>query len=301
MSFMKFKSLVLAIVALTLVMSSAAFAYAPKDQPDKKGILVVSFGTSMPEAKKAIDNLVNATKIEFPGTEVRVAYTSNIIRRKIAKEQNVMIPTPAEAIARMNDEGFTHLYVTPMHIIPGEEYDDIRNLAEAVATIRGKYGFKVVKVSKPYLASVSDCEVMADILANRFKDKLDEEGTAIVLMGHGTPHHIANAMYSQLQLALNKKVPGRFFLGTVEAAPQIDDVIANLKKDAGIKKLVLSPLMIVAGDHANNDLAGEDDPESWISLLKAEGYDNIETYLVGLGEDSEMAKVFTAKIAELMK
>ncbi|ANZ46724.1 sirohydrochlorin cobaltochelatase [Cloacibacillus porcorum] len=282
-------------------MSGTAFAAAPKDKPDKKGILVVAFGTSMPDAKKAIDNLVDSTKKAFPDTEVRLAYTSNIIRRKIAKEQNVNIPTPTSALAQMNDEGFTHVYVMPMHIIPGEEYDDIAGLVNGVASVKGKYEFKELKLGRPYLSSAADCDLMADILMKRFAKDLAKKGTVIVLMGHGTPHHAANAMYSQLQLSLDKKAPGRFALGTVEAAPMIEDVIARLKRDKGVKTLVISPLMIVAGDHANNDLADKDDPESWYSQLKAAGYKDIKTFLVGLGEDADMARVYVSKIKDMMK
>ena len=295
------KSFVIALVMLTLVMSGTAFAAAPKDKPDKKGILVVAFGTSMPDAKKAIDNLVDSTKKAFPDTEVRLAYTSNIIRRKIAKEQNVNIPTPTSALAQMNDEGFTHVYVMPMHIIPGEEYDDIAGLVNGVASVKGKYEFKELKLGRPYLSSAADCDLMADILMKRFAKDLAKKGTVIVLMGHGTPHHAANAMYSQLQLSLDKKAPGRFALGTVEAAPMIEDVIARLKHDKGVKTLVISPLMIVAGDHANNDLADKDDPESWYSQLKAAGYKDIRTFLVGLGEDADMARVYVSKIKDMMK
>ena len=294
------KSFVIALVMLTLVMSGTAFAAAPKDKPDKKGILVVAFGTSMPDAKKAIDNLVDSTKKAFPDTEVRLAYTSNIIRRKIAKEQNVNIPTPTSALAQMND-GFTHVYVMPMHIIPGEEYDDIAGLVNGVASVKGKYEFKELKLGRPYLSSAADCDLMADILMKRFAKDLAKKGTVIVLMGHGTPHHAANAMYSQLQLSLDKKAPGRFALGTVEAAPMIEDVIARLKRDKGVKTLVISPLMIVAGDHANNDLADKDDPESWYSQLKAAGYKDFKTFLVGLGEDADMARVYVSKIKDMMK
>lgn len=286
---------------LALTVAGTAYASAPADKPDKKGILVVAFGTSMPEAKKAIDNLVDSAKQAFPETEVRLAYTSNIIRNKIAKEQNVHIPTPTSALARMNDEGFTHVYVMPMHIIPGEEYSDIVGVVNGFAAIKGKYEFRELKVGLPYLASADDCDQMADILINRFKNDLARRGTTIVLMGHGTPHHAANAMYSQLQLSLDKKAPGRFALGTVEAAPMIEDVIARLKHSRGTRSLVISPLMIVAGDHANNDLADENDEESWYSQLKAAGYKDIKKVLVGLGEDPEMARVFVAKIKEMMK
>ncbi|MEG1602174.1 MAG: sirohydrochlorin cobaltochelatase [Cloacibacillus sp.] len=295
------RTFIIALLLVTMAMAGTAFAAAPKDKPDKKGILVVAFGTSMPDAKKAIDNLVDSTKKAFPDTEVRLAYTSNIIRRKIAKEQNLNIPTPTAALAQMNDEGFTHVYVMPMHIIPGEEYDDIEGLVNGFRQVKGKYEFRALELGKPYLASVKDCDLMADILIKRFAKDLEKKGTVVVLMGHGTPHHIANAMYSQLQLSLNKKAPGRFVVGTVEAAPMIDDVLANLKHRKDVKSLVLSPLMIVAGDHANNDLAGADDPESWISILKKAGYKDIKTFLKGLGEDETMAKVYVSKIKEMMK
>lgn len=288
------------ILAATVIMAAGTPSFAAPVKADKKGILIASFGTSMPQAKRAIDNLVESTKKAFPGVEVRISYTSNIIRKKIAKEQKLIIPTPMEALAKMNDDGFTHVYVMPMHIIPGEEYEDIKSVTDAFASIKGKYGFRVLKLGTPFIAQVSDCDVMADVLINRFSAQLADKEAAIVLMGHGTPNNLANALYSQLQLSLNKKAEGRFFLGTVEAAPMIDDVIVALKQSSA-KKLVLSPLMIVAGDHANNDLADAKDPESWISLLEKAGYKNISTHLVGLGEDPQMASLFVNEIKEMMK
>lgn len=294
-------SKVITILLLTaaLVFTASVCSAAPAKQ-DKKGILIASFGTSMPEAKKAIDNLVDSTKKAFPDVEVRLAYTSNIIRKKIAKEQNLLIPTPMEALAEMNDDGFTHVYVMPMHIIPGEEYDDIKSLTEAAASIKGKYSFREIKLGRPFIADVPASDRMASILMKRFEKQLADKKTSIVLMGHGTPHHIANALYSQLQLSLEKKAPGRFFVGTVEAAPTIEDVITSLKKQHA-QKLLLSPLMIVAGDHANNDLADKDDPESWYSMLKKAGFADISSYLVGLGEDPQMAAVFVNEIKDMMK
>ena len=126
------------MLLVSAMIAGTALASEAKPKEDKRGILIASFGTSMPEAKKAIDNLVDSAKAAFPDTEVRVAYTSNIIRKKIAREQNVVIPTPAEALAQMNDEGFTHVCVMPMHIIPGEEYDDIASLVNGFAQIKGR-------------------------------------------------------------------------------------------------------------------------------------------------------------------
>ncbi len=271
----------------------------PSFAEDKNAVLVVSFGTSMPEARKAIDNLVNATREEFPGTEVRLSFTSNIIRRKIAREFGEIIPNPVEALAELNDEGFANVCVMPTHIIPGEEYDEIKNVVQAFRTLKGKYGFHSLKLGRPFMNSSDDTAGMADVLIARFASQLKDKDTAIILMGHGTPEHFANALYSQLQLELDRKAYGKFFLGTVEARPLIDDVTAKLKRHPEIKKLVLSPLMIVAGDHANNDLAGEDDDESWLNVLRREGYEDITTYLVGLGEDVRISAEFTRRIHEL--
>lgn len=283
-----------ALLALLLLIPTASLA------EDKSAILVVSFGTSVPEARQAITNLVDAARKEFPKSEVRLAFTSNIIRRKIARESKETIPNPVQALAAINDEGYSHVCIMPTHIIPGEEYDEIAEVVDAFGNLTGKYGFKSLELGTPFLNGVDDCEGMADVLLSRFRTQLKDEHTAIVLMGHGTPEHFANALYSQLQLALDTKAYGRFFVGTVEAAPKIDDVITRLKRHHEITKLVLSPLMIVAGDHAHNDLAGEDDPESWINILRKNGYSEITTYLVGLGLDENIAAKFTAKIHELM-
>ena len=286
-----------AFILLSLLLCpSVSFA----EEKEKSAILIVSFGTSMPEARKAIDNLVNAAKNSFPDFEVRLAFTSNIIRRKLAREFNENISNPVEALAKLNDEGFEDVYIMPTHIIPGEEYDEIKNVYSAFKVLKGKYGFDKLKLGKPFMNSSKDCERMAEILISRFKKQLEDKETGIILMGHGTPEHFANALYSLLQVELDKKLYGRFFLGTVEAAPEIDDVAANLKRHPEIKKLVLSPLMIVAGDHANNDLAGEEDEESWLNILKSKGYENISAYLVGLGEDENIAKDFVKKIRELV-
>ncbi|MBR0108754.1 MAG: sirohydrochlorin cobaltochelatase, partial [Pyramidobacter sp.] len=177
------------------------------------------------------------------------------------------------------------------------EYDEIKNVVDAWNEITGKYGFKDLRMGKTFLSSVEGCDEMADILIKRFA-KVPAD-TAVVLMGHGTPHHIANAMYSQLQVALNKKADNRFFIGTVENTPVIDDVIVFLKK-AGYKKTLLSPLMIVAGDHANNDMADKNDPESWYSLLKKEGF-AVDTLVKGLGEDAGIAAAFVEHLKAALK
>lgn len=281
------------VLAVTVLLLTFALPVDAAEKPDKKGILLVAFGTSMPEATGAINSLVNATKAAFPETEVRVAYTSNIIRRKLKKEQNIEIPTPSEALVKMNDDGFTRVCVQPMHVIPGEEYDDLRGVVDAFASLRGKFGFDRLVLGRPFLADAKDCETMAGILNRRFEKKA---GTAVVLMGHGTPH-MANAMYSELQLALSRG-SNRFFVGTVEATPSFEDVLAALEKTQ-YRTILLSPFMIVAGDHANNDLAGAE-PDSWLSRFKKAGF-RVETALTGLGDYPEVEKLFVTRVRELME
>lgn len=287
---------VLILAGLILIPSVSS---AHVNNETKSAMLIVSFGTSVPEARKAIDNLVDAVKKEFPSVDVRLAFTSNIIRRKILKEHGESIPTPSQALAQLNDEGYSFVTVIPTHMIPGEEYDEVCEVADAFGNIAGKFGFESVGVCSPFLDGVKGCEAVAEILMKRFESQLKDKETGIILMGHGTPEHFANAQYLQLQLALNQRAYGRFFVGTVESSPSIDDVIADLKRNPQIKKLVLSPLMIVAGDHAQNDLAGEDEPESWINILRKNGYKDISTYLVGLGEDKNMARELVRKIYAL--
>ena len=310
-------------ILLLMLMLVPQFSFAEEvvssDEESKTAILVVSFGTSMPEAQRAIDNLVNAAKKEFPKSDVYLTFTSNIIRRKLLRENfepladmknkslNVnsdmfdklmFLMNPVEILAILNDMGYSEVCIMPTHIIPGEEYDEIANVADAFSTLSGKYSFDDISLGTPFMYSPEDCARMAEILAERFKSQLKDESTGIVLMGHGTPEHFANALYSLLQLELDRIAYGRFFVGTVEAAPEIDDVVENLERHPEITKLVLSPLMIVAGDHANNDLAG-DGEDSWLNILKDEGYE-VTTYLVGLGEDENIAKDFVKKIHELI-
>lgn len=291
--------LVAAVLGLAQSLPAAAAEKQAEEKEPKKAILVVSFGTSVPRAEKGITNLVDAAKKAFPGYEVRLAYTSNIIRRKIAEERKIDIPTPLEALAKLHSDGFTAVYAASTHLIPGEEYNDVRSVVRSLGRIEGKYAFKTVRLSKPFLADMPHCERMADLLLKRFAKELSDKNNAIVLMGHGSPEHFSHALYSQLQLLLDMKAPSRFFIGTVEQAPDIETIAAALKK-SGKSKVVLSPLMIVAGDHAVNDMADREDEDSWYSVLKSAGFRNISVRQEGLGEDPLIAAFFVENIKELI-
>lgn len=292
---MSVRSLFIAAMLCSAIFASSALA---AEKPEKKALLITSFGTSMPEARRSIDALVEAARKAFPDRDVRLSFTSNIIRRKLKREgMKDVPPTPVSALAALNDEGYASVGVMPTHVIPGAEYDEIRNVVEAWRELKGKYAIKDLRLGRTFLSSVEACDEMAGILLKRFADV--PQDCAVVLMGHGTPHHIANAMYSQLQVSLDKAADGRFFIGTVENTPLLEDVIAGLKK-AGLRKVLLSPLMIVAGDHARNDMAGKDDPESWLNVLLKEGF-SVETRVEGLGEDPGITAAFTEHIAEMLK
>lgn len=293
---MSLKFMFFAAWAASLLLVHTSYAALKNPNAEKQAILITSFGTSQSNARSAIDSLVTAAQKAFPNADVRLAFTSNIIRRKLAREGKDVPPSPVLALASLNDEGFKKVCVMPTHVIPGEEFDEIQNVVEAWHILKGKYCISDLRLGKVFLSSAEDCDVMADVIIRRFAQVPPD--TAVVLMGHGTPHHHANAMYCQLQAALDKKSDGRFFIGTVENTPLLRDVIAALKK-ALCRKVLLSPLMIVAGDHAQNDMADKNNPESWYSVLTNEGY-SVTPHLQGLGEDSGIAAMFVSHLqAEL--
>ncbi|WP_027186462.1 sirohydrochlorin cobaltochelatase [Desulfovibrio inopinatus] len=274
------------ILLLILCAFPTMQAYCGHDGPkqDKPGILVVAFGTTMPTAEKALQHIEGVIKKTFPNVPVRMAYSSKIVRAKIAREQHRNIASPAEALAQMKDENFTHVAVQSLHSIPGEEYHNLLKTAYAFPTM-GKSMQQVV-MGMPLMATSTDLEKVADaIMACLPADRKPNE--AIVLMGHGT-HHPADVYYAALQYHLAKRDPN-IFVGTVEGFPTLDDVIEKLKKN-GLTKAWLMPLMSVAGDHANNDMAG-DEPDSWKSILDKNGITSVPV-LTGLADYDQLVAIW---------
>ncbi len=292
---MKLTHRVLFALALTLwvtvLLASAGFAAeAPKE---KKGILLVAFGSSMPEGQAAIDAVADAVRKAYPGVEMRVAFTSRIVMRKIAREQNRVVDDPAISLSKMAFEGFTDVAVLSTHIIPGEEYQDLAAIVDGFRLMRErgtKSGFERLVLSEPLLAGEGDYEKLAAALTKIYG--AEKEAGAVVLMGHGSPH-FANAAYSELQTVLWRKAPN-FFVGTVEGIPSLDDVIGQLKKTR-MKNVAVAPLMLVAGDHAHNDMAG-DEEDSWKSRLAKVGY-KVTPKLKGLGQYPEVHRLLLDKLA----
>jgi len=226
--------------------------------PKKVGILLVAFGSSEDSAQVSFENIDKKVKSAYPDIPVRWAYTSVIIRNKLAK-QGKLLDSPEVALAKMMDEGFTHVAVQTLHTIGGSEYHDLRRTVGAYNIMRG---FERIILGYPLLSTQKDMERTVDaILETIPKDRKKDE--AIVLMGHGT-HHPSNAFYAALMFQLQLKDPN-IYVGTVEGYPEVD-LIKELMLKNKIKKAYLMPFMSVAGDHAKNDMASDED-DSWKSIF----------------------------------
>ena len=223
-----------------------------------------------------------------------MAYTSRIILRKIAREQNIIVDEPAIALAKMAYEGFTDVAVLSTHIIPGAEYQDLEAVVDGFRLMheRGtKAGFRFIGLSKPLLSDANDFERVAQVLENAYAKELKEG--AVVLVGHGT-HHFSDTAYSALQIVLWKK-SRNFFVGTVEGLASYEDVLGNLKRGK-IRRVTIAPAMLVAGDHAMNDIGG-DEEDSWKKMLMADGF-QVTPRLIELGQIEGVQRLMVDKLRE---
>ena len=286
---------------------------ASKDDPlneDNIGeneILVVSFGTSFNDSRaEDIGGVEKALQAAYPDWSVRRAFTAQIIINHVQARDDEKIDNMDQALERAVDNGVKNLVVQPTHLMHGAEYDE---LTEAVENYKDK--FESVKIAEPLLGEVGADEtainedkaavaeaITAEAVKTAGFDSLDaakEEGTAFVFMGHGTSH-TAKISYSQMQTQMEQLGYENVFIGTVEGEPEDTACEEVIKKaqDAGFKKVVLRPLMVVAGDHANNDMAGDDD-DSWKSQFEASGvFDSIDTQIAGLGEIDAIQQLYVA-------
>lgn len=261
---MKRLNVLVVATALLFCMSTgvAVASHHGDNKEQKKGILLVAFGSSEESAQVSFENIDKKVKAAYPDIPVKWAYTSHIIRKKLAG-QGKLLDSPEVALAKMIDDGFTHVAVQSLHTIGGAEYHDVRKI---VGSFQDMGGFESLILGYPLLATQKDMVRVVDaILATIPKERKKDE--AVVLMGHGT-HHPANAFYAALMFQLQLKDPN-IYLGTVEGYPDLDTVLTLLKKNK-IKKAYLMPFMSVAGDHAKNDMAGDED-DSWKSILTKAG------------------------------
>ncbi len=257
------KRWIISCVLLFIACSAPVLAAGHGQKKDKKvGILLVAFGSSKQSAQVSFENIDKKVKARYPEIPIRWAYTSHIIRKKLAKEGK-HLDSPEVALAKMLDEGFTHVAVQSLHTIAGMEYDDLRR---TVGAFKMMGGFERIILGYPLLATQEDMErATGAILENVPIERKKNE--AVVLMGHGT-HHPANAFYAALMFQVQLRDPN-IYIGTVEGFPE-GDLIKDLMLKKGIQKAYLMPFMSVAGDHAISDMAGDED-DSWKSIFTKAG------------------------------
>ncbi len=258
----------------------------------KKAILVVSFGTSYNDNRaKTIGAVEKDIAAAFPDWEVRRAFTSKMIIAKLLKRDGEKIDYIDEALERLADDGFEEVVVQPTHIMNGTEYDFVFDAVCDRAAL-----FSSIRIGAPLLTTLEDYD---NILEAVKKDIVPEAGadTTVVFMGHGT-EHFANATYSQLQLKFRLCGMPNVYVTTVEGFPDFDDTL-ELMKGKGIKKVALIPFMVVAGDHANNDMAG-DEEDSMKNVFTRAGYDVI-CIVKGLAEFPAFRQLFVEHVRNAIK
>ena len=257
----------------------------------RRAILVVSFGTSYEETRKVtIDAIEQEIGDAHPDYKIYRAWTSKMILKKLKKRDNIHYDTVTEAFQRMREDGITDVVVQPTHVINGIENDLMTQ--EALAF---RNDFHSILFGDPLLTTMEDNDYMIEAIREEFPDLADDE--VLVLMGHGTTHY-SNAIYAALDYTFKDRGYPNIFLGTVEAYPSMETLL-HMIREFRPRRVVLAPFMIVAGDHAQNDMAG-DDPESWRCQLEAAGFP-VTCVLKGLGEYKSVRKLFLQHVDAAIK
>lgn len=276
-------------------------------------ILVVSFGTSYNDSRiEDIKGIEDAIQAANPDWSVRRAFTSQIIINHVQARDSEVIDNMEQALERAAANKVKNLVVQPTHLMHGAEYDELTEALEAY-----QEQFETVRIAEPLLGEVgtdpsvinADKEKVAVALTDEaVKDagygslnEAREDGAAFVFLGHGT-YHTAKVTYSQMQSQAEKLGYDNVFIGTVEGDPEETacESVMDAVLQAGFKKVILRPLMVVAGDHANNDMAGEDE-DSWMSVFKASGkFDSVEAQITGLGSIEEIQKIYVEHVEDVM-
>ncbi|ACV23456.1 Sirohydrochlorin cobaltochelatase [Slackia heliotrinireducens] len=277
-------------------------------------ILVVSFGTSFNDSRVAdIGGVERAIQAAFPDWSVRRAFTAQIILNHIMARDGEAIDNVDQALQRAADNGVKNLVIQPTHLMHGAEYDELVEATEAYADqmniviaepLLGEVGADatVINDDKKAVAEAVVAEAVAQA-GYASVEEMDADGAALVLMGHGTSHE-ANVTYSQMQTTMDELGYKNVFIGTVEGEPEETEcsvVIGEVEK-GGYSTVWLRPMMVVAGDHANNDMADPEDPESWVSMFTDAGsFENIETQVMGLGEIPAVQELYVAHTAAALE
>ncbi len=281
------------IVLVVIVMVTIQFTACSgvNSNTDKKALLVVSFGSSFIENREASIDVTDQTIHEaFPEYDLYTAFTSEIIIDVYKDRDGVIYDTVSEAIEKIYKGKYGHVLVVPTLVINGEEYDQ---MMDAIEPFEDK--IDSIVVSNPLLTEIGDYDRVAEALIAELPEV--DENTAVVLMGHGTHHH-ANSAYPTLDYTFKHMGREDVYIGTVEGAPPFDQVAKDIE-DKGYDKVFMMPLMIVAGDHAHNDMAG-DEEDSWKLMFKAKGYD-VDYAMKGLGELPAIREMFVEHAIEALE
>lgn len=259
----------------------------------KNAILVVSFGTSYNDNREktigAIEKDIAAT---FPGWPVRRAFTSRMIIKKLKERDDYHVDTVEEALYRAVKDGIQHMIVQPTHLMDGNEYMKVAEIAEAWQS-----KFERMVIGAPLLGNESDIRSVMQVITEDTKIFNDGQ-TAICLMGHGSDAD-ANVIYSDFQQKLRTASHRNYYIGTVEADPTLEQLLEQVQLGGNYKKVLLQPLMVVAGDHANNDMAG-DEEDSWKSTFEKAGYD-VTCIIKGLGELAGIRRIYVRHVKDCIE
>ena len=256
----------------------------------KKAILVVSFGTSYHETrKKTIEACENKIKESFKDYDFYRAFTSGMIINKLKKRDNMFIDNPSEALEKLYNAGYQEVVVQSLHIICGDEYNKLKDM---VAQYEDK--FDKISIGRPLLTYIDDYRETVEAVKKDL-DKMDID-EAVVFMGHGTEHE-SHSSYPAIEYMF-RDYGINAFVGTVEGYPELEQVIKKLK-NRNIKTVDLLPFMLVAGDHAINDMAS-DEEDSWKTILEKEGF-NVKVHVKGLGENPHIQEKFKNHALDCMK
>ena len=259
----------------------------------KKAILVVSFGTSyLDTLEKTIERAEKQIRDNFSEYDIYRAFTSHMIIRKLKEKYEIFVDKPEEMLEKLYEDGYEEVIMQPLHMIPGEEFIYINKIADTF-----KEKFEVLKVGRPifYYQGIEELPQDYSLFIEATKE-LYEENNAVILMGHGTAHP-ANSVYGCLQAVFEDEGYDNVFVTTVEGYPNFENVISRVKRK-NISEVTVAPLMVVAGDHARNDMASDDD-ESLKSMLEAEGI-KVNVHLKGLGENERFNALYINRIDDLI-
>lgn len=271
-------SMLLVNGAVALAHSDGGFVdkdfFKGMDKNDKAAILMVHFGTTYDDTRAlTIDRINEKVQKEFKNVDVREAYTSRIIMRRL-KDRGIVKLNPQEVLDQLKAEGYTHILVQGTHIMNGVESE---NLKKEIASYEDS--FKDIRVGAPLLTTAHDYEHVAKAIADKIGPLKENQG--VVLVGHGT-HHFGGSAYAMMDYVFSAEGYENYAVGTVEGYPEFDNVVKKLK-DRGVKDVILMPFMFVAGDHAQNDIAGD-----WNENLQKAGFTVSKVILMGLGQNEKV-------------